>query len=135
MNEQPDQPEQPASPKPAESPMPGSPDAPSKDAKTLALLAHMLGIVSGFVGPLIIWLIKKDDEDFVDDQGKEALNFQITVMIIGVALFVLTCLTLGMAAPLVGILGLVDLIFCILAGVAAGEGKRYRYPWALRLIK
>lgn len=107
----------------------------SSDAKTMALLAHMLGIVSGFVGPLIIWLIKKDEDEFIADQAKEALNFQITVIIAAVAIVVLTCITLGFAAPLGGIIGVVDLIFCILAGIAAGDGKRYRYPVALRLIK
>src|SRR5690348_1357609 len=52
--------------------------APDKDAKTMALLCHLLPIFTGFLGPLIIWLVKKDSSPFVDDQGKEALNFQIT---------------------------------------------------------
>ena len=126
MDEQPQEPPTPETDQGAE---------PSSDAKTMALLAHMLGIVSGFVGPLIIWLIKKDEDEFIDDQGKEALNFQITVLIAGVAMFILTCITLGFAAPLAAVLAVVDLIFCILAGVAAGDGKRYRYPFAIRLIK
>ncbi len=53
----------------------------STDDRNLAMLSHLLGIVSGFVGALIIWSLKKDQSAFVDEQGKEALNFQITVMI------------------------------------------------------
>src|SRR5689334_1430002 len=54
---------------------------PTQDDKTMAMLSHLLGIVLGFVGPLIIWLIKKDQSPFVDDQGKESLNFQIMLVI------------------------------------------------------
>ena len=55
----------------------------TQEQKTMAMIAHLLGIVSWFVGPLIIWLINKDkaDQEFVIDQSKEALNFQITMAI------------------------------------------------------
>jgi len=112
---------------------PGGP--PSKDARTMAMLAHLLGIVSGFLGPLIIWLIKKDDDAFIDDQGKEALNFQITLIIAYLAMFVLSCITLGFAAPLIFILFIVDIVFCIIAGMKANDGVAYRYPLTIRLIK
>src|SRR4051812_11305473 len=62
-------------------PTPYTGPAPTPDDKTMAMLAHLLGIVTGFVGPLIIWLVKKDQSPFVDDQGKEALNFQLTLLI------------------------------------------------------
>src|ERR1043165_9293283 len=55
--------------------------APDKDAVTMGMLCHLLGIFTWFLGPLIIWLIKKDQHPFVDDQGKESLNFQITTAI------------------------------------------------------
>ena len=55
----------------------------SKDARMWAMLCHLLGLFTCFIGPLIIWLIKKDEDPFIDDQGKEALNFQITVAIAG----------------------------------------------------
>ena len=53
----------------------------SKDARTMALLAHILGIFTSFVVPLLIYLIKKDEDAFIADQSKEALNFHITVII------------------------------------------------------
>jgi uncharacterized protein len=107
---------------------------PSKDARTMAMLAHMLGIV-GFLGPLIIWLIKKDDEPFVDDQGKEALNFQITVIFAYLATFVLSCVTLGFGSPLLFGVVVANIVFSIIAGLKANEGEAYRYPLVLRLIK
>src|SRR5687767_6174019 len=68
-----------ATPMGAGHPYAGAP--PTPDDKTMATLAHVLGIFTSFVGPLIIWMIKKDTSPFVDDQGKEALNFQLTLLI------------------------------------------------------
>ena len=106
---------------------------PSKDDCTMAMLCHLLAILTGFIGPLIIWLIKKDTSPFVDDQGKESLNFQITLFfgyIIGV---VTACLIIGYFV----IFGLwiCSIIFCIMATMAANKGIAYRYPVAVRLIK
>ena len=103
-----------------------------KDEKLFASLAHFSGIVS-VIGPLVFWILKKNDSPFVDDQGKEALNFQITLFIALSACTLLSCF--GFGIPLVGILLVVNVIFCIIAGVAANDGKVYRYPFALRLIK
>ncbi len=106
--------------------------SPTQDDRTMAMLAHLLAIFTSFVGPLIIWLLKKDTSPFVDDQGKEALNFQITLLIghmIAGALW-LVCIGAFITAGL----GIVGLIFCILAAVAANKGEAYRYPVALRLI-
>ena len=101
----------------------------SKDDKTLGMAAHLLGLV-GFLGPLILWLVKKDDSEFAADQSKEALNWEIT-MLIG---YVIS------AVPFIGCLVLpavliVDIVFNIIAAVKANEGVRYRYPFALRLVK
>lgn len=109
---------------------------PESDERTMGMLAHILGGVTNFLGPLIIWLIKKDESPFVNDQGKEALNFQITVAIGYLVLAVLSfipvvgCVTsiLMMAVWIAG------LIFGILGGLEANKGKVYRYPFALRLI-
>lgn len=109
---------------------------PESDEKTMGLLGHLLGGVTCFVGPLIIWLIKKDESPFIDDQGKEALNFQITI---GIAYLVTGILS---AIPFIGCLGvlaygaafIVSVIFAILGGVEANKGVPYRYPFALRLI-
>ncbi|MBS3896904.1 MAG: DUF4870 domain-containing protein [Silanimonas sp.] len=112
-----------------------------------ALIGGLLTSVAGgwgtFIGPLIVWLIKKDTMPFVDDQAKEALNFNITVAIIALlmaGLFGLfTVITLGLGliivVPLVAAFVLVWLILTILAAIRANEGRSYRYPFTLRLIK
>ena len=108
-----------------------------------ALLGGLLTSAAGgwgcFIGPLIIWLIKKDTMPFVDDQGKEALNFNITVAIAFVVLLLLSIVTFGIglivAIPLWIVIGIAWLVLTIVAAVKAGEGVRYRYPFCLRLIK
>ena len=99
------------------------------------MITHLSGIVLGFIVPLIIWLTNKDktDKAFLNDQAVEALNFQITIAIAYVICMVLTMILIG--ALLIFVVLLVNLIFCILAGLKANEGVAYRYPFALRLIK
>jgi uncharacterized Tic20 family protein len=104
----------------------------SKDAQTFAMLAHLLAIFTSFVGPLVIWLVKKDEHPFVDEQGKEALNFQITVAIAYVAARLLTFLFTGYLMFLVLVL---NLIFCVMACVAVNKGEHYRYPVSIRFVK
>jgi len=105
----------------------------TSDERNMAMLCHILGIFTGFLGALIIWLIKKDQSGFVDDQGKEALNFQITMMIGWVISSVTVVVFIGcLLAP---VLFVANLILCIMAGMAASKGQMYRYPFALRLIK
>ena len=107
---------------------------PTKDDKTMAMLCHLLGIFTGFLGPLIIWLIKKDTSPFVDDQGKEALNFQLVCMIAA-----LVCIPLVPLACIGLILGLavqvVRIIFSIIGTIEANKGVPYRYPLTWRMIK
>ncbi len=107
----------------------------SKDARTMALLAHILGIFTSFVVPLIIYLIKKDEDAFIEDQSKEALNFHITVVIAYFALIVISIITVGFGALLFPVLGLGVLILGIIAGLKANDGVAYRYPFTIRLIK
>ena len=109
------------------------PGAIPQDSKNMAMLCHLLGLFTCFVGPLILWLIKKDEDKFVDSQGKEALNFQITVTIGYVASVILSAVCIGFI--LMAAVGICDLIFCILACVAASKGQDYRYPVCLRLVK
>lgn len=99
----------------------------------MAMLAHLLGIFTGFLGPLIIWLIKKDQSAFVNDQGKEALNFQITFVIAYIACGLLTFVLIG--CFLMPIVVICNIVFCIMGAMAANKGQNYRYPFALRLIK
>ena len=105
----------------------------SKDAKNMAVLCHLLAIFTTFVGPLIIWLLKKDEEPFVDNQGKEALNFQITVVLAMLVSSLLSAICIGI--PLLIAIPIVDVIFCIIAAVKAGNGIAYRYPLSIRLLK
>ena len=99
----------------------------------MAMLAHLLGIVTGFLGPLIIWLLKKDEDAFINDQGKEALNFQITIAIAMIVSGALMFVCIGFFTALA--VAVANLIFCIMAGLKANEGISYRYPMTLRLIK
>jgi uncharacterized Tic20 family protein len=121
------------------------------DHRQWAMFAHLSALVGGiltagwagsigcFIGPLIIWMAKKDSMPFVDDQGKEALNFNITVGIAFLALLLLSIMTLGIgliiAIPAWVIIGIAWLVLTIIAGIKANEGVAYRYPLTLRLIK
>ncbi len=104
-----------------------------KDDRNMAMLCHLLAIFTGFLGPLIIWLIKKEDAPFVDDQGKEALNFQLTVLIAILVSSFLTIICIGVV--LLVAVWVVDIIFCILASIKASRGEAYRYPVSIRFIK
>jgi uncharacterized protein len=108
-----------------------------QDDKTMALIAHISGIFTWFIGPLIIWMINKDklEKAWLNEQAKEALNFQITVTIAMVAAFILTVVTLGLLFFVPMLVGLGALVLCILAAMKVNEGVSYRYPFALRLIK
>jgi hypothetical protein len=103
-----------------------------------AMLAH-LSALSGFIipfgsilGPLIIWLIKRDEMSFVNDQAKEALNFNISMTIYMLVSLVLVFVVIGI--PLMIVLGIAWLVLAILAAVKANEGVAYRYPLTLRLV-
>ena len=102
------------------------------DSKTMAMLCHLLGLV-GFLGPLIIWLIKKDESELVNDQGKEALNFQLTILIAFFVSIVLCFVLIGfLLLPAVWIF---DIVMIIIASMKANSGIRYRYPLCIRFIK
>jgi uncharacterized Tic20 family protein len=120
-------------------PPPPSSTSPSAEEKQWALFAHLSALIGfiipfgSIIGPLIIWQIKKNEMPFVDDQGKEALNFQITMAIAVLVCFVLMIVLIGFL--LIWIVGLLDLIFIIVAALAANNGQTYRYPITLRLVK
>lgn len=103
--------------------------------KTLAMLAHLGGIVLGFIPSLIIYLMKKDDRSaqFVTTQAREALNFQITIAIAMAISTVLIIVLIGTLFIL--LIWLADVILCIIAALRTSNGDNYRYPFALRLIK
>jgi len=105
----------------------------SKDARTWAMLCHLLAIFTGFIAPLVIWLIKKDEDPFIDSQGKESLNFQITVAIAMIISWLLCFACIGVV--LVPAVAIVDIVFCILATIKVNSGQAYRYPVSIRFIK
>lgn len=107
----------------------------SQDDRNLAMLTHLSGILLGFIVPLVIWLTNKDktDKPWLNEQAKEALNFQILIAIGYVASSILVVILIG--GLLLPIVWLFNLIFCILAGVAANKGENYRYPLSIRLVK
>ena len=105
----------------------------SQNAKNMAMLCHLLGFFTSFIGPLIIWLLKKDEDSFIDQQGKEALNFQIAIVIASFVAGLLSFLCIGfLLFPVIAIL---DLVFVIMACIKSSNGEAYRYPVSIRLIK
>ena len=118
---------------PSTPPPAGAGGAPDSDARLWAMLSHLGAILFGLLAPLIIWLVKKDDSPFVEDQAKEALNFQITVFIALVICGVLSCVVIGFF--LLPVVAIGNLVLCIMAGIKANSGEMYRYPFSIRLIK
>ncbi|MDH4238437.1 MAG: DUF4870 domain-containing protein [Phycisphaerae bacterium] len=97
------------------------------------LAGLVLPVVGCIVGPLIIWQIKKNDFPFVDEQGKEAVNFQISMLIYGIVAGLLCFACIGfILAPAVAIF---DIVFLLIATVKANNGFHYRYPLCIRFIK
>lgn len=104
----------------------------TQDSKNIALMTWIGSIFFGFIPGLIVYLIKKDDP-YIQDQAKEALNWSITATIGYFAGFILTFLIIGvLVLPIVGIC---HLVFCIMGAIGASNGKPFRVPFALRLIK
>jgi uncharacterized Tic20 family protein len=130
---------------------PTPPALASAQERQWAMFAHLSVLLGGivtsgwagsigfFIGPLVIWLLKRDTMPFVADQAKEALNFAITVSLACLALLIFTLLTLGIGAlltiPLFAIIGITALVLVVIAAIKANEGVAYRYPFALRLVK
>jgi uncharacterized Tic20 family protein len=117
-----------------------TPDKIQSESRLWAMLAHLtalcgfIGIPFGHIlGPLIVWLVKKDQFPLVDDQGKESLNFQISMTIYGIVAGILTLVFVGFV--LLGALIIADIVLVILASIEANKGTAYRYPLTIRLIK
>jgi uncharacterized Tic20 family protein len=112
---------------------------PSKDERTWAMLSHFSALCmfifpfGNILAPLIIWLIKKEEMSFVEDQAKEVLNFQISMTIYLLISGILCFILIGI--PFVIGLGIFNVIITIIAAISANDGKYYRYPINLKLIK
>lgn len=116
------------------------------DGKTWALMAHLFGLIGyigngigSIVGPLVLWLLKKDTIPEVAVHAKEALNFNISVAIYGLVLFLLTIVSFGLLFFLTVPLGVALMVFhvvcVIIASVKAYNGETWRYPLTMRLVK
>jgi uncharacterized Tic20 family protein len=121
---------------------PQTPPTPStsSDVRTWCVLCHasaLLGLFFHFLGhilgPLVVWLIKRGDSPEIDAHGKESLNFQISMLIYDVIAFILFIVFIGI--PILIALWILNTVLVIVASIRASEGKFYRYPITIRLIK
>jgi len=146
----PEPPPSPELPPPSEQPPPAQtqgipvqpppPDRLQSEARLWAMLTHLTAL-SGFIGvpfghllgPLIVWLVKKDQIPLVDDQGKESLNFQLSMTIYGLVAALLMVVFIGFI--LLGALIVLDIVLVIIASVEANKGNLYRYPITIRFLK
>lgn len=105
---------------------------PSNDEKNIATITHLGGILFSFIPALIVWLLKKDDSEFIAAQAKEALNFQITLLLAQFIAYILIFILVGFL--LLGLIWIFNIVFCIIAAISTSKGEGYRYPFTLRLI-
>ena len=112
----------------------------SPNVRTWNVLCHATALAGFFVpwaghilGPLIVWLAKRNDSPEIDEHGKESLNFQISMLIYNVIAGVLCLVLIGFV--ILAILHVLNLVLVIVASIQASEGKFYRYPLTIRLIK
>jgi uncharacterized protein len=106
--------------------------APSADEKNIAVITHITGIFFSIFPGLIVWLLKKDESPYISAQAREALNFQISLLIAYFISCVLMFILIGFL--LIGLVWLANIIFSIIAAIAASKGENYCYPISLRLI-
>lgn len=102
------------------------------EPKSMATLAQVLGIVTGFLGPLIIYLVSGDKDRFVKHHSAEALNFQLTVLIAYLVSFVLMLVLVGFL--LFFVVWVLAIVWGIQAAIAANRGEWYRYPISIRMV-
>ena len=105
---------------------------PTSDEKTMAILAHILALPTGFIAPLIIYLVKKDSP-YVMAHARESLNFQITMTIAYFISVMLLSILIGLV--LIPLVLITDVVFIIIATIRASENKLYKYPLSIRLVK
>ncbi len=116
------------------------PELPSKDARMWAMWCHLSSLsglvlqipLANIIVPLIIWSMKKGDDPFIDEQGRESINFQITLLIYGIISAVLILVLIGIVMLIV--VYLFGIICVIIASIRANSGEPYRYPLTIRLL-
>ena len=100
----------------------------------LAALAGLLMPLALVLGPLLVWMLKKDEDDYFDVQGKKAINFQLTILLVAFAMFMLAAVIRPLIAPAFMVL-LTGIVFAITAGVMIKKEGDFDYPFTLNLIK
>jgi uncharacterized Tic20 family protein len=116
-----------------------APVAVTSEERTWGMFCHLSALLAyfaaglTFIGPLVCWLMKKDTSRFVDDQGKESLNFQINVLVYSLVSIPLMCIVVGFF--LLPAIHVYSIVCVIIAGIKANGGERFRYPFIFRLIK
>ncbi|CAN5821659.1 DUF4870 domain-containing protein [soil metagenome] len=117
--------------------------APTTDSRNLGLVAHLSALVAfagvpSFIGPLVVWLLHRDRDNFVAEHAREALNFNLSLLIYGVAGVALSVLTIGLGlvvvVPLAVVAAVAWFAFTIMAALRASQGEIYHYPLTMRLI-
>jgi len=114
----------------------------NRDARMWAMFCHLAGVggllpivpvLGSLIAPLIIWQIKKDDFKFVDEHGKEAVNFQISILIYAIVAGLLCFICAGFV--LLPVVYILDVVLLVIAAIKANDGQHYRYPLTIRFIK
>ena len=101
-------------------------------AHATALVGFLVPVAGHIVGPLIIWLAKRQDSSEIDAHGKESINFQISMLIWNCIAAILILVVIGI--PLLVLLHILNIVFVIIASIQASEGRLYRYPLSIRFI-
>lgn len=107
---------------------------PTSNDKSLATIIHILAIFGSILIPAVIWLVKKDESRFIDEHGRAALDFQLSIIIYSIAVAILSFITCGVGAFLYIPLALFDIVGCIIVALAASDGKAPNYPLSLNLL-
>ena len=114
----------------------------SKDARMWAMFCHLGGLAwlvpivpafGGIIATLVVWQIKKNEFPSIDEHGKEAVNFQISMLLYAIICIPLCFICIGVF--LLAAIGIVDIVFLLIAAIKANNGERYRYPISIRFIK
>jgi uncharacterized protein len=103
-----------------------------KDDRTLAMLIYVISFFTSFIGPLVIWLLKKDESEFIDHHGREYFNFLISFTVYSIVSAILIVVIIG--AFMLAIVGIAALILTIVAAIKAYEGEYYRFPFIFRIL-
>ena len=105
----------------------------SDNERMLGVLSHALTLIAGFLVPLVIYIIKKDESAFVREHARESLNFQLTLLIAYIIGFFLIFMIVGII--LLPLIGLIQLVLVVVATINAADNKLYRYPFCIRFIR